>query len=478
MKLDKLQSRFVSEVVDGGGHVILTGKAGTGKSVALIHAVNAAKASGMDVLVMAPTAMAASIHRDAGLESGTIHHALRWNPGREPLPRKLLAVSAYPMRWTAEPDQNRLLIVDEASMVGLWLFEILARDLGDPERPFDGRRLVLVGDWAQLPPVVGDEEQRVAATLPKLGCFGPADACVLYHPFFRHQPPRAIILEETHRANGEWFEALNRLRDCNCKARLSDFGIDPRTSGSDEEGRVHMCFRRVTAHARNCERMARLPGRPHVLPLRDGRAELREGCEVIVTSNRAAGGYINGSRATFAGVNSRGAPLLDDGTEIQMLAHGNWGHGFEGRGEPDPDKVGQGQSMAGTFLRLSDQLEKDAREWLEMVCGGKAPHAAERLGDGRIVFQPYFPLLPGYALTVHKAQGMTLSGVVIEEDVFWNFAPARLPYVAMSRVADGGDVRLNGFPAQRVSVRPDNVYPAILGRLRGWCANRKKEVEA
>jgi hypothetical protein len=58
---------------------------------------------------------------------------------------------------------------------------------------------------------------------------------------------------------------------------------------------------------------------------------------------------------------------------------------------------------------------------------------------------PYWSVLPGYALTVHKAQGMTLSGVIVEEDVFWSIAPTRLPYVALSRVSNGCDVSLNGF---------------------------------
>ena len=315
MTLDKLQTRFVDEVLHGDTHLILTGRAGTGKSTALVSAVRAAQAAQMDVLVMAPTAMAASIHRDAGLESGTIHHALRWNPAKEPLPRKLLSVCGTHTDWAATPDQDRLLVVDEASMVGLWLFEILARDLGDPERPFDGRRLVVVGDWAQLPPVVGPDEQNMA--MPELKRFGPPDGCIFFHPLFCRRPPVSIILEETHRANGAWFESLNLLRECSRPSNLLTFGIAPPQHTQHDEDAVHMCFRRVTAHNRNAECLARLPGRPHFLPLRDGQAELKEGCDVIVTSNRAGGNYINGSRATFSGVNEKGEVILDDGNALK-----------------------------------------------------------------------------------------------------------------------------------------------------------------
>ena len=468
MTLDKLQTRFVDEILHGATHVVLTGKAGTGKSTALVSAVRAAQAAQMDVLVMAPTAMAASIHRDAGLESGTIHHALRWNPAKEPLPRKLLSVCGTHTDWAATPDQDRLLVVDEASMVGLWLFEILARDLGDPERPFDGRRLVVVGDWAQLPPVVGSDEQNMA--MSELKRFGPPDGCIFFHPLFCRRPPVSIILEETHRANGGWFESLNLLRECSRPSNLLTFGIAPPQHTQHDEDAVHMCFRRVTAHNRNAECLARLPGRPHFLPLRDGEAELKEGCDVIVTSNRAGGNYINGSRATFAGVNGKGEVILDDGNALKMLADGNWGD-YSGSGkEADPREAApQGADKAMRLLsRYGEVLEPEAKKWLTDVTRSWGGYTAAKFATGRIQFLPHWPILPGYAITVHKAQGSTLSGVVIEEDVFWGIAPARLPYVALSRVSDGCDVSLNGFSASRARVRPDSAYPAIFNRIQAW----------
>lgn len=468
MTLDKLQTRFVDEVLHGATHVVLTGKAGTGKSTALVAAVRAAQAAQMDVLVMAPTAMAASIHRDAGLESGTIHHALRWNPAKEPLPRKLLSVCGTHTDWAATPDQDRLLVVDEASMVGLWLFEILARDLGDPERPFDGRRLVVVGDWAQLPPVVGPDEQNMAT--PEQKRFGPPDGCIFFHPLFCRRPPVSIILEETHRANGAWFESLNLLRECSRPSNLLAFGIAPPQHTQHDEDAVHMCFRRVTAHNRNAECLARLPGRPHFLPLRDGQAELKEGCDVIVTSNRAGGNYINGSRATFSGVNEKGEVILDDGNALKMLADGNWGDSaISSKHDVDPDAAEYGRNKAiRLFRQYGDNLEPEGKKWLQDIMRIDNAAGAARFGSGRIQFMPYWPVLPGYALTVHKAQGMTLSGVIVEEDVFWGIAPARLPYVALSRVSNGCDVSLNGFSASSARVRPDPAYPAIFNRIQAW----------
>lgn len=471
MTLDTLQTRFVDEVLHGTTHVVLTGKAGTGKSTALCAAVSAAKADGMDVLVMAPTAMAASIHRDNGLESGTIHHALRWNPVREPLPRKFLSLCGAYMCWGIAPDQNRVLFIDECSMVGLWLFEILGRDLGDPKRPFDGRRVVLVGDWAQLPPVVGPEEATMAAAMPELSRFGPADGCVLHHPMFRLRPPVSVVLEETHRANSEWFAALNRVRECPGRASLAALGITPRSDVHFAvDASVHMCFRRDTAHARNTEKLSRLSGKVHHLRLRDGVIGLPEGCDVIVTSNRAAEGYINGSRAVFRGVNGAGEAVLDDGQSVKMLADGNWGSSYDGgHWELDEDAALSGVRQAASFLRMfSKLLEPDAVKWLEELGKPANVYRAAAFGSGRIVMQPYFPILPGYALTVHKAQGMTLPGVVLEADVFFNNAPPRLPYVALSRVSDGSRVSLAGIDAYSAYVRPDWDYAGVMARIKAW----------
>ena len=230
-----------------------------------------------------------------------------------------------------------------------------------------------------------------------------------------------------------------------------------------------MCFRRVTAHNRNRECLARLPGRPHFLPLRDGEAELKEGCDVIVTSNRAGGGYINGSRATFSGVNDKGEVILDDGNALKMLADGNWGH-YSGSGkEADPREAAQGADKAMRLLsRYGEVLEPEAKKWLTDVARSWGGYTAAKFATGRIQFLPHWPILPGYAITVHKAQGMGLPSVIVEEDVFWGIAPARLPYVALSRVSNEGDVSLNGFPPSGARVRPDPAYPAIFNRILAW----------
>lgn len=274
-----------------------------------------------------------------------------------------------------------------------------------------------------------------------------------------------MVLEETHRANSEWFEKLNALRDLSQPSTLGKLGMDFSRKTPDMEDAVHLCFRRSSAHSRNTEKLARLPGREIMLTLRDGDMALKTGCEVIVTSNRAGGSYINGSRAVFSGLDAKGNVLLDDGVPIRMLADGNWGYASGGNYAGDPDA---GRMKARRILSYcKDILETDAREWLEKLLGANGEGLAAKFGAGRIQFLPYFPILPGYAITVHKAQGSSLSGAVIEDDVFWNIAPARLPYVALSRVSDEAQISMAmGVSAARV--RPDPAYGPIYSRIKAW----------
>jgi len=111
-------------------------------------------------------------------------------------------------------------------------------------------------------------------------------------------------------------------------------------------------------------------------------------------------------------------------------------------------------------------------KWLLEI--GQDQSQAAKFGDGRTTFQPYWPILPGYAITVHKAQGMGLSSAIIEPDIFWRIAPARLPYVALSRVSDEADISLSDRSITGMPVRPDPAYPPIINRLKTWAQAPKE----
>lgn len=123
-----------------GGIFVLTGGPGTGKTTTLRAIIEILEANGEKVFISAPTGRAAQrITELSQKEAQTIHRLLEvhWDAMENPIFRK--------------NEENLLdcdaLILDEASMVDLSLFEALIRAL-----PL-GARLIIVGDSDQLPSI-------------------------------------------------------------------------------------------------------------------------------------------------------------------------------------------------------------------------------------------------------------------------------------------------------------------------------------
>ena len=156
--------RHALELLAGGRHVFLTGKAGTGKST-LIRQFMAE--TDRAVVVVAPTGIAAlnvdgyTIHRLFGFRTTTTLDDVRGGGYR-------------PGRFAKTLASLQTLIIDEASMVRADVFDMVASALSrfgpQPGTPFGGVQIVLVGDLYQLPPVVGEGEAEFfsAASRPRM----------------------------------------------------------------------------------------------------------------------------------------------------------------------------------------------------------------------------------------------------------------------------------------------------------------------
>lgn len=118
---------------------ILTGNPGTGKTltVSVLLACLRARDPGIRILLAAPTGRAAKrLAEQTGVEAATIHRLLAWSPETR--------------RVTKGPDNPLscdVMVVDESSMLDLFLFRDLLRALPP------ACRIVFVGDVDQLPSV-------------------------------------------------------------------------------------------------------------------------------------------------------------------------------------------------------------------------------------------------------------------------------------------------------------------------------------
>lgn len=132
--------------------LFVTGSAGTGKST-LIQIIR--QQLRKNLAVVAPTGVAA-----LRVGGQTIHAFFRFPAKPQPSPKKLHGESRRII------DEMDILVIDEVSMVRADLLDAidasLRRNTESKNVPFGGKTVLLVGDLHQLPPVVAtDEEKRL-----------------------------------------------------------------------------------------------------------------------------------------------------------------------------------------------------------------------------------------------------------------------------------------------------------------------------
>lgn len=276
----------------------------------------------------------------------------------------------------------------------------LRMNRGRPREPFGGVRLVLFGDLHQLPPVV--QEAEVAGHLESE--FGG--------PFFFSVPALmegagTTRLELTHvfrQSDETLISVLNRIRDGEAdEDDLAELNqrVSPIRTLSEGEKFVILTPTNAAAQRINTAYLDALPGRSYTY-------------EAGIT-----GDFTQGSQPTDS------ALILKPGAKIILLRN-------------DPDK----RWVNGTIARISRLEEKKVfievagREHeLEPASWEQRRYAFDKdqekiVGTVAGTFKQ-FPVRLAWALTIHKAQGLTLDNVYIDLGR-GTFAHGQA-YVALSR---------------------------------------------
>lgn len=278
-------------------NVFVTGAAGVGKSTLLRALIRALPAKGLAICAM--TGMAAvplggvTLHRWSGVGLGL------------GMAQQLLAAvegSAEAVRrWKA----THTLVVDEISMLDARLFDALdfiGSAVRSSRAPFGGIRLVLMGDFAQLPPVAG-AYCFTSARWPAV-----VQRTVQLTQVVRQREPQLIA-------------ALNELRLGRASpATLALFNsrVGDADDAADSILHTRLCARRRDVAHENAQMLRQLPGvrgtlyrsqdvgSPHYLDDCAAPAELRlkVGAQVVLvrTLPLADGGLVNGSRGVVTGL--------------------------------------------------------------------------------------------------------------------------------------------------------------------------------
>jgi ATP-dependent DNA helicase PIF1 len=415
-------------VVDavGGADItplLVTGRAGTGKSTVL-HRIVAAEQR--KVAVAAPTGVAA-----LNVGGQTIHSLLR-------LPVGLIGNS----RLYQDRDLKKLLqtldvlIIDEISMVSADLMDGIDRALrearGRPD-PFGGVQLVLFGDPFQLAPVPGGAEERTwyAEMYRSLWFF---DAHV-----WDQIPLRTLHLDLIHRQQDEEFRhLLTAVRHGSVTRemaqRLNEVGARPLPADPP----LTLASTNAAVATMNRRALADLPGKEATALAEvdgdfggrsfpaDEDLRLKVGAHVMMLRNDAEGRWVNGSMGSVAKLN-RGTLTV----EIDGVQH-----------EVEPV----------VWERHRYTVSPDSKELQRQV----------------VAQFRQLPVRLGWAVTIHKAQGATLESARIDLGRR-AFSPGQT-YVALSRLTT-----LQGLYLSRPLIPGDVIVDAD---VRRWVEDRRKAAAA
>lgn len=195
IELDGLQRKSVLESVRNG-IFILSGGPGTGKTTTINVIIRYFLAEGMDIYLAAPTGRAARRMAEAtGYEARTIHRMLELNGELSGEAR-----TARFERNEGNPLEADVIIVDEMSMVDIFLFQALLKAV------MVGTRLIMVGDVNQLSSV---GPGQVLQDVMNSGRF----PMVVLEKIFR-QAGESDIVWNAHRIHaGEQLVLNNKSRD-------------------------------------------------------------------------------------------------------------------------------------------------------------------------------------------------------------------------------------------------------------------------
>jgi exodeoxyribonuclease V alpha subunit len=157
--------------------LVVTGGPGVGKTTIVKAILSVFDRAGVVTRLAAPTGRAAKRMSEAtGKDAATLHRLLEFDPK-----------TATFKRDARKPIEAGALIVDETSMVDVWMADALTQAVGD------GARLVLVGDVDQLPSVGPGSFLRDAITS------GVVPTVRLVKIF--RQAEKSLIVQNAHRIN-------------------------------------------------------------------------------------------------------------------------------------------------------------------------------------------------------------------------------------------------------------------------------------
>lgn len=389
------------EILKTGANVFLTGEPGSGKTHTVNQYADYLREHGIAPAITASTGIAAThlngitIHSWAGIGI------------KEQLSKRDLEKIAKISYVKKRIEKAKVLIIDEISMLEAQTFtlvDLVCKQIFQNKEPFGGLQVVVVGDFFQLPPIGKEAEFAFKSIAWEKANFA---VCYLTEQYRQDDTDFLAILSAI-RANIFNNEHLQII-----ETRVIKFEKTPKDI-------TRIFSHNVDVDRINSQELEGLPGKPEVFYMssrgqRNFVESLKKGCLspealelkkdacVMFTKNNIKEGFVNGTIGRVVGFSEENNyPIVE--------------------------------------IKTKEQIEVFPMEWT-IEDGGSI--------KARIV---QIPLRLAWAITIHKSQGMSLEGAVIDLQRTFEFGQG---YVALSRVRRLSGLYLLGHNQKAFLTHPE-----------------------
>ncbi|MFA5047833.1 MAG: helix-turn-helix domain-containing protein [Patescibacteria group bacterium] len=405
------------DIMKTGANIFLTGEPGSGKTHIINQYVSYLRSCGIDPAITASTGIAAT-----HIGGMTIHS---WSGIgiRDELSRHEADKIASDKRIAKRINAADVLIIDEISMLPpktLDMVEAICRRVKKNPNPFGGLQVILVGDFFQLPPIIRSRSDNSQTSyldeLSERFAYGStawkaADLKVCY------------LSEQYRQDDQDYLELLSAIRSNSFGASHLAYLQQRKVDYKESPGDLPKLFsHNIDVDRVNNEMLAKLPGEyqsytmmsygsRHLIEIMQRGClspeilELKVGASVMFTKNNPKGSFVNGTLGTVDGFDpASGYPIIATHSGRRLIV------------EPAEWALEDNGTTVATITQI--------------------------------------PLRLAWAITVHKSQGMSLDGAVMDLSSVFEFGQG---YVALSRVRRLSGLHLLGWNKRAFEVHPDIV---------------------
>ena len=424
MSFDKVHDEIIDLLSEDSDQqfIFLTGAAGTGKTTLLERVKNQLS---LKKIVVAPTGIAA-----LNIGGTTINSAFRI--GFDTIP--VITKSKDP-RFVKLLRNLELLIIDEVSMVRAPMLDAISQSLQihrNSEEPFGGVHVLACGDLFQLPPIIKESEERII--------YEKYDSVYFFdsHSFKEMKAINFFELTESFRQEEDqkFCELLNNIRiGKDLEPTISQINSNCFDPTLESDFYMTLTSRKKRAEELNEYKLGHIEGQEEVIKSKESgdlnendlpaprELKIKVGANVMFIKNDPEGRWVNGTLGTVS-------ECLDKKKKNIKVKINNKTHKVE-REE---------------WNKVRFTYDEDSDEVLEEV----------------ISSFKQFPIKLGWAVTIHKSQGLTLESCSV--DLGSGAFATGQAYVALSRCKN-----LNSLHLQReLKVSDALVDPDIIDFHRNY----------